>query len=138
MSVMKIASCAIHPAIGIARVGNSPTGYFIGPEVPSSPVHPPGGFKNGSGGNEIKRQAARFRIFAFAADGCLIGELTSSNAEIVWSVELANKKSEWDTFAGMRGEDLPLSKRRPRSEWRNKICRTKLARNLLSRRHLLP
>ena len=27
----------IHPAIGIARVGNSPTAFFIGPETPDSP-----------------------------------------------------------------------------------------------------
>jgi hypothetical protein len=117
---MKIASCAIHPAVGIARVGNSLTGYFIGPELPNRPVHPPGGFKDGPNGEAIKRQAARFRIFGFADDGSLIGELTSADAEIVWSVQLANKKAEWDTFAGMRGEDLPIAKRRPESEWRNK------------------
>lgn len=128
---MKIASCAIHPAIGIARVGNSRTGYFVGPEVPNRPVHPPGGFKDGPNGDEIKRQAARFRIFAYAADGSLIGELTSADAEIVWSVELANKKAEWDIFAGMRGEDLPLSKRRPRSEWRNKDLRDKAREGLV-------
>src|SRR2546423_1264613 len=28
----------IHPAIGVARVGNHPTAFFIGPEVPSMPV----------------------------------------------------------------------------------------------------
>lgn len=128
---MKIASCAIHPAVGIARVGNSLTGYFVGPEVPNRPLHPPGGFKTGLFGDEIKRQAARFRIFAFAADGSLIGELTSADAEIVWSVELANKKSEWDTFAGMRGEELPLSKRRPRSEWRNKDLQEKAREGLV-------
>ena len=27
----------IHPAIGVARVGNSPTEFFIGPESPDSP-----------------------------------------------------------------------------------------------------
>ncbi len=32
-----IVRCAIHPAIGVARVGNSPDGYFIGPEVPDPP-----------------------------------------------------------------------------------------------------
>ena len=29
----KIVRAAIYPAIGIARVGNSPTAYFVGPEV---------------------------------------------------------------------------------------------------------
>jgi len=27
----------IHPAIGVARVGNSPTAFFIGPEKPGMP-----------------------------------------------------------------------------------------------------
>ena len=30
----EIVKVAIHPAIGIARVGNSPTDHFFGPEVP--------------------------------------------------------------------------------------------------------
>ena len=30
----EIVSCIIHPGIGVARIGNSPDGYFIGPEVP--------------------------------------------------------------------------------------------------------
>ncbi len=29
-----ISYCRIHPGIGIARLGNSPTEYFIGSEVP--------------------------------------------------------------------------------------------------------
>ena len=29
----KVHTCRIHPGIGIARVGNSPDGYFIGPEA---------------------------------------------------------------------------------------------------------
>ena len=32
-----ITHCVIHPAIGIARVGNSPAEWFLGPEVPGSP-----------------------------------------------------------------------------------------------------
>ena len=30
----KIKTIKIHPAIGIARVGNSPGEFFIGPEFP--------------------------------------------------------------------------------------------------------
>ena len=30
----EIVACAIHPAIGIARVGNSPDECFLGPETP--------------------------------------------------------------------------------------------------------
>ena len=51
-----IVSAAIHPAIGIARIGNSEDEYFIGPEVPY-PIHDPeDGYKDSTGA--IKRQAA--------------------------------------------------------------------------------
>ena len=62
---------AIYPPIGLARVGNHPTGYFIGPEMPEHPGMEPDG--KGSEApvkeykvdeDEIKRQAARFRLFA--------------------------------------------------------------------------
>ena len=36
----------VHPAIGIARVGNSPDEFFIGPERIGQPPDPPGGFKD--------------------------------------------------------------------------------------------
>ena len=32
---MTISSIKIHPAIGIARLGNSPYEFFIGPELPN-------------------------------------------------------------------------------------------------------
>jgi len=31
-----IKTIKIYPAIGIARLGNSPTGFFIGPERPAA------------------------------------------------------------------------------------------------------
>ena len=52
----------IHPAIGVARVGDSPDDFFIGPERIGEEPNPPGGFKDSQ--CRIKRQAARFRIFA--------------------------------------------------------------------------
>ncbi len=52
----------IHPAIGIARLGNSPDEFFIGPEKPRELPMPDGGFKDSQ--LRVKRQAARFRIFA--------------------------------------------------------------------------
>lgn len=42
-----------HPRVGIARVGNSPDEFFIGPEVPGEVPRPEGGFKDGAG--RIKR-----------------------------------------------------------------------------------
>src|SRR5271169_5910618 len=63
----------IHPAIGVARVGDSPASFFIGPERPlagntgadggvGSAVPP---FRDGG---KVKRQAARFRIFQYFPD----------------------------------------------------------------------
>ena len=37
----RIVRAAIHPAIGIARVGNSPDEYYFGPEIPGGlPIAP--------------------------------------------------------------------------------------------------
>jgi hypothetical protein len=91
-----IVACAIHPAIGIARVGNSPSDYFLGPEVPGPHPEPDGGFKDAAG--RMKRQAARFRIYGLDANGNVVKELTSNDAEITWTVDVANKKAAWYNF----------------------------------------
>jgi hypothetical protein len=92
----EIVSCAIHPAIGIARVGNSPSDHFLGPEVSGRHPEPDGGFKDASG--RIKRQAARFRIYGLDANGNVVRELTLQDADITWTVHLANKKGAWYNF----------------------------------------
>ncbi|GAA0943722.1 LodA/GoxA family CTQ-dependent oxidase [Virgisporangium aurantiacum] len=80
----------IHPAIGIARVGNSPDDFFVGPERIGQPPEPPGGFKDDQ--CRVKRQAARFRVFAHNDDGT-VDEITDAEAEITWTVNLANTKA---------------------------------------------
>jgi len=92
----KIVSYAIHPAIGIARVGNS-TEYFIAPELPGEAPVAVGGFKDGAGA--IKRQAVRFRVFGYNAEGLPVREITAAEAEIRWSVHVANRKAAWYEFA---------------------------------------
>ncbi len=87
---MAITSVKIHPAIGVARLGNSPDEFFIGPERPGQFLDPAGGFKDAQ--CRVKRQAARFRIFAYHDDGT-IQELTAADAQITWTVHLANKKA---------------------------------------------
>jgi hypothetical protein len=94
-------------------------------------VHPAGGYKDGAHGDQIKRQAARFRVYARDADGNVLGEITVSDAKIQWRVTLANKKAEWDNFDGGKGEELPIHERRPRAEWRNKDIFEETARQLL-------
>jgi hypothetical protein len=80
----------IHPAIGIARIGNSPDDFFIGPERVGEQPNPPGGFKDAQ--CRVKRQAARFRIYAHHDDGT-VSEITGAEADIRWTVHLVNKKA---------------------------------------------
>ncbi len=80
----------IHPAIGIARVGNSPEEFFVGPERIGERPNPPGGFKDAR--CRVKRQAARFRIFAHHDDGT-IEAITKAKADITWTVHLVSSKA---------------------------------------------
>ncbi|MDJ0797253.1 MAG: LodA/GoxA family CTQ-dependent oxidase [Calothrix sp. MO_167.B12] len=110
----------IHPGIGIARIGDSPDGFFIGPEIPGvNPVEIIGGnetpvekYKDSSG--RIKRQAARFRVFEYEedADGTLtpLREITLGDAQIEWQVTLANGKAAAERFgsAGPRNPGVPI------------------------------
>jgi hypothetical protein len=91
----------IHPAIGITRVGNSPE-FFIGPELLGERPEPTGGFKDAQ--CRVKRQAARFRIFAHHDDNT-VEEITDAEADITWTVHLVNKKAAYPE----RGNSEPAS-----------------------------
>ncbi|GAA2087333.1 LodA/GoxA family CTQ-dependent oxidase [Kitasatospora saccharophila] len=95
-----ISYAKIHPAIGLARLGNSahPDGWFYGPETPAPEPVTPGAHKDDTGA--IKRQAARFRIYGYDARGRVVRELTTAEAgvEIEWAVHVANRKSAWYNF----------------------------------------
>lgn len=95
-----IVRCAVHPSIGVARVGNAPAGdHYLAPEVPGVPADPgpTGRYKNDKG--EVRKEAARFRVYGYDADGHVVAELTADDAEITWQVHLANRKSAWYQFA---------------------------------------
>ncbi len=105
----------IHPAIGVARVGDSPSSFFIGPERPLAGNT---GQDSGAGtavppfrdGGKIKRQAARFRVFHYPL-GADPEELNLDHpqvAEIEWTVHLANKKAAFFEFVGQRGASGPF------------------------------
>lgn len=122
----------IHPSIGIARVGNSEE-YYIGPETMAgmdgeTPDEPTGGLPIKVGQEtqtitsndlrdaegKLKRQAARFKIFAYsdteinqypsgAGSEIKVGSqvqidgTTKTVKSILWQVHLANKKANsWD------------------------------------------
>lgn len=86
----------IHPAIGIARAGNS-NDSFAGPEPGGTP---PTKYRDGAG--NLLRQAARFRVFNCerAADGTLQSatEITADQARIEWTVHLVNAKGAAEEF----------------------------------------
>ena len=100
-----VVSVAVHPAIGVARVGNSADSFYFGPELPGSLPVAPEGFKDASGA--IARQAARFRVFGYDATGAVVQEITAADADIVWTVSVANKKAAWYDFD--RAMDLPMA-----------------------------
>ena len=100
---------AIHPGIGIARLGDSPEDYFVGPEAPGcppllakpdSPGASDGLYKDGQG--HVKRQGARFRIFETTLDESgqhrQVREITAADAKVEWTVHLANSKAAAPRF----------------------------------------
>lgn len=116
-----IVGAAIHPALGIARVGNAADGFFFGPELPGE--LPAGPFKAASGA--ILRQAARFRVYGLDAQGLPVRELTAAEAEIAWTVHLTNEKAAWYDFETALDipEAVPTGRRnadvQDRSQWIN-------------------
>jgi hypothetical protein len=143
----------IHPAIGIARLGNSDE-FYLAPEQPGAlPIECDADgveqqnsdgapirvctFKETADLSMVKRQAARFRIFAYQRDeedssqeievGGEYDFVVSSGVtaptpvkgtvtDIQWTVHLANKKSSWYTFqqtAGSHGYEAGHTLRNP-------------------------
>ena len=62
----------IHPAIGIARVGNSPDEFFVGPERIGEHRNPLGGFKDGQ--CRVKHQAARLALLVCLSSAALVSQ----------------------------------------------------------------
>src|SRR5256714_814241 len=118
----------IHPAIGIARVGDSPDGFYLAPEqagqlpvelTPDGKEQPIKNFKDAQ--QRVKRQAARFRVYGYD-DGFKQGKelqvgdtievvnprsgqlMTGEVLDVEWTVYLANKKSSWYEFKQLDGE----------------------------------
>jgi len=103
----RIVRAAIHPAIGIARVGNSTQddGYYIGPQVTTPPLVKPEDIRDATGA--IKRQGALFRIYGYNAQGEVVRELVAGDEGVSfeWTVHAVNRKAEWYAFD--RAMDIP-------------------------------
>ena len=130
-----IVKAVIYPSIGIARVGNSPKEYFIGPELAESPARAPGFYRDKKG--RLTRQAARFRVYGVNAAGEIVRELSTaeSGAKVRWLVRLANTKAAWYTFqialdipeAGMAA---PTTLRNPSVSDRSRLAITPTAQTV--------
>jgi len=103
----RVVSVAIHPAIGIARVGNSTDAFFFAPEVPGAV--PMGPYKDEAGA--MAKQVARFRLYGYDADGRVVDEITAADARIDWSVILGNAKAAW--YGADEPLDLPTAQPMP-------------------------
>lgn len=126
-----MATYKIHPGIGIARLGNSDTEFYLAPETPAGlPLEcdangnqrfGPDGiapvfvstFRDARG--RIKRQAARFQVFVHDEESpegrpLKIGDKIEGGgnngtlAAIHWRVYVANKKACWYEFDTTLGE----------------------------------
>ena len=126
-----MATYRIHPGIGIARLGNSDTEFYLAPETPAAlpqacdgfgnPQYGPDGvapvpvktFKDAQG--RVKRQAARFQIFAYdelnpEGRPLAIGDPVEGGGnrgvlvDIQWRAYVANKKASWYPFSELKGE----------------------------------
>ena len=109
----------IHPRIGVARLGNSPTDFYLSPlTIGGLPIacdeqgnvlldgegqpHFVRTFKDEVG--RVKRQAAKFQIFKAGGDDNKPVNLNQDDIDhIEWTVHLANKKPVWYTFSELQG-----------------------------------
>ncbi len=113
----EIVRAAIVPAIGIARVGDSEDEFFFGPEVDNPPPRPEGFYKDARGA--LKRQAARFRIYGYDADGNVVKEITDDDdTSIGWTVHVANAKPAWYQFNFVMDKTFSIPSRRRNANYR--------------------
>ena len=101
-----IVRAAIHPGIGVARVGDAQSEFIIGPEVTAPQKRPASYYRDDSGA--MKREAARFRIYGYNAAGDVVREITCEDADIEWTAHLANRKADWYRF--ITAMDIPETK----------------------------
>jgi hypothetical protein len=111
LNAKSIASVAIYPPIGVARVGNAEGAddFFFAAEVAGAAPQAPGGFRDAQG--HIKRQAVRFRVYAKLHSGEFVELTAGAGATIEWRVEIANLKAGWYEFN--QAMDLPDGMSKP-------------------------
>lgn len=93
----RIVRAAVHPSIGVGRVGNAAEEYYLTPQVPNPAPKPPGAYRDKTGA--IKREAVQYRIYGYDEDGAVVAELTPDNATVSWRAHIANTKAAWYEFS---------------------------------------
>lgn len=124
----EVVRVAIHPALGVARVGNSEDAFSLAPEVPSG--IPAGPYKDAAGA--MAKQAARFRIYGYDRDGKVVGEITAADADITWTVQVGNAKAAW--YGANEPLDLPSAEPVP---MRNPTVADRRSLAVVSRRRVV-
>jgi len=92
----EIVRAAIHPGLGIARLGTSDTDLLLAPQTPFPPRRAADSSHDAEG--RLKREAVEFRVYGYDADGKVVAELTAENADITWRAHVANAKAAWFKF----------------------------------------
>jgi len=109
----EIVRAEIHPGIGVARLGNSDE-WLLAPEVMRPAPRDVAECRDAQGA--IRREAVRFRIYGYDANGAVVRELTADDAEIEWTVHMAAAKAQWYIFvAAMDRDELKNQKLRRRN-----------------------
>lgn len=111
MKAQSIKKVAVYPAIGIARIGNSPE-YFLASDIPGKAPEPEDGYKDGN--NLFKKQVPLFRIYALDENDNPLYEITADDADIEWRVHVANRKAAWYQFNNamdLGNDSIPSTKR---------------------------
>ncbi|MEO9188830.1 MAG: LodA/GoxA family CTQ-dependent oxidase [Acetobacteraceae bacterium] len=122
-------SFKIQPPIGVARVGNSPTEFLVGPNGSPPPAYKDSGDTDNLFLPRIKRQGALFRIFAYDASGLCLGEIAQGTVRsIEWTVCLANRKAAGRRIGARQGDDRGKAKPgyrnkqvQPKDRWKLEI-----------------
>jgi hypothetical protein len=101
----------IHPAIGIARLGNSEEVYLAPETAGGLPILENRNFKESDfrdSNGKLLRQGVQFQVFGYKDDGSGPGVpiIPDKNgvAGIRWTVHVANKKAIWFEFMANAGE----------------------------------
>lgn len=101
----------VHPSVGIARMGNSEKAYFLGPEMPWSPINPftpvqrdilgAGASRKAAAGKirdldgKLCKQGVRFRVYCYQYEVDTTGPRPLRNLLKVWECKADKYEIEW-------------------------------------------